>query len=114
MAPKLARALELNGMLQNDNDFLRMEIAHLKEHNELLKKAVGVTDDLAVAAEALTSLLGCGDNSCLFVKPKGMATNGGCRCWEHLGDKGRQEQRNFFTRISFLLKEVRKLTGVKK
>ena len=24
--------------------------------------------------------LGCGDNSCAVVKPKGMATNGGCRC----------------------------------
>ncbi len=23
---------------------------------------------------------GCGDNSCLVKKPKGMATNGGCRC----------------------------------
>lgn len=23
---------------------------------------------------------GCGDTSCRFVKPKGMATNGGCRC----------------------------------
>lgn len=24
--------------------------------------------------------LGCGDNSCRYVKPTGMATNGGCRC----------------------------------
>ena len=24
--------------------------------------------------------LGCGDNSCKYVKPPGMATNGGCRC----------------------------------
>lgn len=24
--------------------------------------------------------LGCGDNSCYFVKPKGMGTNGGCAC----------------------------------
>lgn len=23
---------------------------------------------------------GCGDNSCLIEKPRGMATNGGCRC----------------------------------
>lgn len=27
---------------------------------------------------------GCGDNSCLFNKPKGMATNGGCRCHDKL------------------------------
>lgn len=24
--------------------------------------------------------LGCGDNSCLYKKPSGMATNGGCNC----------------------------------
>lgn len=23
---------------------------------------------------------GCGDHSCLVLKPKGMGTNGGCRC----------------------------------
>lgn len=27
---------------------------------------------------------GCGDNSCLFKKPVGMATNGGCRCYEKI------------------------------
>lgn len=26
---------------------------------------------------------GCGDNSCLVKKPKGMATNGGCRCMQN-------------------------------
>jgi hypothetical protein len=25
-------------------------------------------------------LEGCGDNSCWIAKPRGMATNGGCRC----------------------------------
>jgi hypothetical protein len=25
---------------------------------------------------------GCGDNSCVVAKPRGMATNGGCRCDE--------------------------------
>lgn len=25
--------------------------------------------------------IGCGDNSCWFGSPGGMATNGGCRCW---------------------------------
>lgn len=24
--------------------------------------------------------IGCGDNSCMFGSPGGMATNGGCRC----------------------------------
>lgn len=25
----------------------------------------------------------CGDNSCMFGSPGGMATNGGCRCLDH-------------------------------
>lgn len=29
--------------------------------------------------------LGCGDNSCKYVKPTGMATNGGCRCSQNRG-----------------------------
>lgn len=29
-------------------------------------------------------VFGCGDNSCHFVKPMGMATNGGCRCREKI------------------------------
>lgn len=27
---------------------------------------------------------GCGDNSCVFGSPGGMATNGGCRCFEEM------------------------------
>lgn len=26
--------------------------------------------------------LGCGDSSCRFIKPTGMHTNGGCRCFD--------------------------------
>ena len=31
-------------------------------------------------SESLDEKLGCGDNSCVLVKPVGMGTNGGCRC----------------------------------
>lgn len=31
--------------------------------------------------EYLAQLGGCGDGHCIVVKPKGMHTNGGCRCW---------------------------------
>lgn len=30
--------------------------------------------------DQLAKIPGCGDNSCRFVRPTGMATNGGCRC----------------------------------
>ena len=36
--------------------------------------------ELREAAALAGHYVGCGDNSCLFVKPKGMGTNGGCRC----------------------------------
>jgi len=29
---------------------------------------------------------GCGDSGCRFVRPKGMSTNGGCRCLGRGGD----------------------------
>ncbi|MFA4971513.1 MAG: hypothetical protein WC683_02790 [bacterium] len=35
---------------------------------------------LVEAVAAVTARAGCGDNSCMFITPHGMATNGGCRC----------------------------------
>jgi len=32
----------------------------------------------------MNDVTGCGDNSCKLVKPVGMATNGGCRCFDGL------------------------------
>ena len=51
-----------------------------EERGRLLER-----ERLAPVLEAFTlarTYVGCGDNSCLFVKPSGMATNGGCRCVE--------------------------------
>jgi hypothetical protein len=44
-------------------------------------------DNTAVIAaldqfDAHMNIIGtCGDGGCIIVKPKGMHTNGGCRCW---------------------------------
>lgn len=35
---------------------------------------------LEAAVEQVEKYVGCGDSSCMFVRPKGMHTNGGCRC----------------------------------
>jgi hypothetical protein len=35
---------------------------------------------LIAAVKASAELVGCGDSLCLFVRPSGMATNGGCQC----------------------------------
>lgn len=68
-----------------------LEIQALKDRVRKLESDVKWLIDEAVRQgspiEALRAvvrragdLLGCGDNSCLFIKPRGMATNGGCRC----------------------------------
>ena len=48
--------------LTRENDALRRQLAELRRD----------PGDMPVK--------GCGDNSCVVAQPKGMATNGGCRC----------------------------------
>ena len=47
-----------------------------------------MTDDekaaLRGALATVSRFVGCGDGGCQFVRPKGMHTNGGCRCKEKL------------------------------
>ncbi len=42
-------------------------------------------------AKALGFDAGCGDNSCIWGSPGGMATNGGCRCGNRGGGNDRLE-----------------------
>jgi hypothetical protein len=37
-------------------------------------------DALTRAVARVMAVVGCGDHSCLFTKPSGVGTNGGCRC----------------------------------
>jgi hypothetical protein len=39
-------------------------------------------NELRVLMDEFYEAAGCGDNSCRYVKPTGMGTNGGCRCWD--------------------------------
>lgn len=39
-----------------------------------------IEDILVKHTADLERMGGCGDSSCRFVRPKGMCTNGGCRC----------------------------------
>jgi hypothetical protein len=61
---------------ERTRDEVREVFAALRERDERIAK-------LREAVERCANHLGCGDNSCVFVKPTGMATNGGCRCIEH-------------------------------
>ena len=51
---------------------------------------------------------GCGDNSCVFGSPGGMATNGGCRCFEEMArtPEGRQARRNLQKGIYFMRQKL--------
>ena len=43
----------------------------------------------------------CGDNSCMFGRPGGMATNGGCRCIKNLdGAQMPMSHRTFILRMA--------------
>lgn len=51
-------------------------------------------------------MLGCGDHSCLFKKPVGVGTNGGCRCLSELPDrKKRRELEQYVVRLQKHAKE---------
>lgn len=66
----------------NVQDDIRILLYQQERDDEREKNAMllDVLRDVFEAVSTAESYAGCGDNSCLFVKPKGMATNGGCRC----------------------------------
>lgn len=56
--------------------------------------------------------LGCGDNSCYFVKPLGMATNGGCRCFEKVVEQ-RSIIKAAFVLLPMYLQTLKQLNELK-
>jgi hypothetical protein len=56
----------------DERDAARAELAALKAR----------CGEVEAAAAEVTSRLGCGDNSCFFKRPAGMATNSRCTCIE--------------------------------
>ena len=47
----------------------------------------------------------CGDNSCIFGSPGGMATNGGCRCFGR-GENWPHEARMAVRRLAIALRKA--------
>lgn len=47
--------------------------------------------------------VGCGDNSCVWGSPGGMATNGGCRCY---GSRGGQSDRGGLLQMQRVAKHL--------
>ena len=62
-------------------------------------------DFTAIAARVLDAPQGCGDHSCVVARPRGMGTNGGCRC-------ERPTLRHAATQARALRADVRELLGV--
>lgn len=59
----------------------------VEEERRDLDKAHNL-DKLREAVNLATKYVGCGDTSCLFVKTKGMGTNGGCSCLDRYNKPG--------------------------
>jgi hypothetical protein len=101
----VARLTEAAADLQESGAELRRELTWAEEQLDrwetlrlqwdydkaLVQKLTAERDDALAALESLRLVVnvvdryvGCGDNSCMFGSgPKGMGTNGGCRCLEH-------------------------------
>ena len=52
----------------------------------------------------------CGDSGCIYARPGGMATNGGCRCARDDGgsryDDGVRAMRNYVSNVKTILAKV--------
>jgi hypothetical protein len=51
--------------------------------------------------------VGCGDSSCLFKRPTGMRTNGGCRCIEYAKAGVRPTLANLYRVVENILGNAR-------
>lgn len=75
LADVMSEALEKRGMRLIAED----ELAALNDARDELAALRAELDEERRADHAPSSH-GCGDNSCVIERPRGMATNGGCRC----------------------------------
>jgi hypothetical protein len=50
-------------------------------------------------------LEGCGDHSCIIAKPRGMGTNGGCRCLKEMSFETR-------VRVGKAIQTLKALAGI--
>lgn len=61
-----------------------------------------------ITKESLQAVLnehaGCGDYSCVVVRPTGMVTNGGCRCFKDLPQDRRIKVHRLIHALKFLIK----------
>ena len=54
----------------------------------------------------MSEYLGCGDNGCLIERPKGVGTNGTCRCFNDLPQAKRMRVQKGVMRLNFMNKEL--------
>ena len=100
----IERAKQTTGTVPRPR-LVRELIAALESQRDLLREIVEAT---ALASQ----YVGCGDNSCLFVKPSGMATNGSCRCVER--GNGRPGVASSLGRLYKACEKARVAAGVEK
>lgn len=67
-------------------------------------KLVRISELLDHYQNCMESIGGCGDGNCVIIKPEGMHTNGGCRCFER-----RIEMRRYTTQTRYTINEIQKI-----
>ena len=86
---------------------------HNCERDELMDRIAAIQAEVARKDEALREMLtqfdegcsaigGCSDGSCTVSRPKGVHTNGGCRCYDD-----RDRMRRFTQKAAYFREKVR-------
>jgi hypothetical protein len=96
----------LDALVEKDSPYE----AHIRELDDEIAALRERVAELEGAMSAYRQF-GCGDNSCVFGSPGGMATNGGCRCFELLprDEEGRATKRRLQNGILSLRIELETL-----
>lgn len=82
-------------LLQRERDEARREVRRLREASLRVAERHDGGREMSTKLQDDAQLIGCGDNSCIFklLRPGGMGTNGGCRCFEDLVSWNEDAQR---------------------
>ncbi len=81
MTDKQPEALRLAFILEHhipSIDCLELTATELRRQHEVIQT---LTNALEAFENRMGEIGGCYDGGCLIKEPKGMVTNGGCKCW---------------------------------
>jgi hypothetical protein len=78
MTDKQPEALILADAIEDGSEAHDKAAAELRRQHEVIQT---LTNALEAFENRMGEIGGCYDGGCLIKEPKGMVTNGGCKCW---------------------------------